>query len=183
MVGNRRSGDVDADVIIVGSGFGGAVAAARLAQAGYSVLVLERGRRWNAGDFPRDPRLRDGWLWGVDGGLDDIPWLEGMISVQASGWGGGSLAYANVFSRPFDAALSSRWPAHLRRPELDLFYDLAAHMLEVSPSGIRGLGFTRLRRIRTTLRFLTFFVRATLRRSRDGERVAASSSPTVGEKT
>ena len=126
--------DHDADVIVIGSGFGGAVAAARLAQAGYSVIILERGRRWNPGDFPRDPRLRDGWLWGVDRGLYDLRWLVGMIAVQASGWGGGSLAYANVFSRPFDDRLSGKWPAHLRRPRLDPYYDLAAHMLEVQPA-------------------------------------------------
>lgn len=125
----------DADVLVVGSGFGGSVAAARFAQAGYSVIVLERGRRWGLGDFPRNPQLRDGWLWGVDRGLYDVRWLVGMVAVQAAGWGGGSLAYANVFARPFDAALSERWPAHLRRAELDPFYDLAAHMLEVSPAG------------------------------------------------
>lgn len=129
------TGDLDAEAIVVGSGFGGAVAAARLSQAGYSVIVLERGRRWNLGDFPRDPRLEGGWLWGVDRGLYDIRWLEGMLAVQAAGWGGGSLAYANVFARPFDAALSDRWPAHLRRSELDPYYDLAAHMLEVTPAG------------------------------------------------
>ena len=132
----RTSGGHDADVLVVGSGFGGAVAAARLAQAGYRVLVLERGRRWNPGDFPRAPHLRDKWLWRVDRGLYDIRWLEGMIAVQAAGWGGGSLAYANVFARPFDAALSRRWPPHLRRTALDPFYDLAAHMLEVSPTDV-----------------------------------------------
>lgn len=124
----------DADAIVIGSGFGGAVAAARLAQAGFSVIVLERGRRWNPGDFPRDPTLRGGWLWDVDQGLYDVRWLERMLAVQAAGWGGGSLAYANVFARPFDAALDDRWPAYLRRAELDPYYDLAAHMLDISPT-------------------------------------------------
>lgn len=125
----------DADAIVIGSGFGGAVAAARLAQAGYRVLILERGRRWNPGDFPRNPVLEGRWLWAVDQGLYDIRGLGGMFAVQAAGWGGGSLAYANVFARPFDAALNPRWPAHLRRDTLDPYYDLAAHMLEISPVG------------------------------------------------
>src|SRR5699024_7117572 len=125
----------DADVLVVGSGFGGAVAAARLAQAGWSVIVLERGRRWRPGDFPRSPELESGWLWDVDRGLSDIRWLDRMLAVQAAGWGGGSLTYANVFARLFDPALDDRWPAHLRRDRLDPYYDLAAHMLEVSPVG------------------------------------------------
>ncbi|WP_256840097.1 GMC family oxidoreductase N-terminal domain-containing protein [Ornithinimicrobium faecis] len=123
-----------ADVIVVGSGFGGAVAAARFAQAGFSVVVLERGRRWEPGDFPRRPSLDDGWLWQVDHGLYDIRWLGGMASAQAAGWGGGSLAYANVFARPFDQMLDDRWPLHMRRGALDPYYDLAAHMLEVTPT-------------------------------------------------
>lgn len=123
-----------ADVIVVGSGFGGAVAAARFAQAGFAVVVLERGRRWQPGDFPRRPSLDDGWLWQVDHGLYDIRWLGGMASAQAAGWGGGSLAYANVFARPSDPVLDDRWPAHLRRRVLDNYYDLAAHMLQVQPT-------------------------------------------------
>ena len=123
----------DADVLVIGSGFGGAVSAARLAQAGFSVTVLERGRRWNPGDFPRRPHLEDGWLWDVDRGLYDIRWLDKMGSVQAAGWGGGSLAYANVFARPFHRVLDRRWPERLRREKLDPYYDLAAHMLGVGP--------------------------------------------------
>ena len=124
-----------ADAIVVGSGFGGAVAAARLAQAGFSVVVLERGRRWRPGDFPRRPHLEDGWLWEVDRGLYDIRWLDTMGSVQASGWGGGSLVYANVFARPFEEVMDERWPAHLRRQTLDPYYDLAAHVMGVAPTG------------------------------------------------
>ena len=41
------------DAIVIGSGFGGAVSACRLAEAGYRVLVLERGRRWDKREFPR----------------------------------------------------------------------------------------------------------------------------------
>ncbi|WP_345217743.1 GMC family oxidoreductase [Georgenia halophila] len=121
------------DAIVVGSGFGGAVTAARLAQAGFSVTVLERGRRWRPGEFPRKPDLKTGWLWQVDGGLYDIRWLDRMGTVQGAGWGGGSLVYANVFARPAESSLAGRWPPELRRDELDPYYDLAAHMLDVRP--------------------------------------------------
>ncbi|MDN5760591.1 MAG: GMC oxidoreductase, partial [Tomitella sp.] len=126
----------DAAAIVIGSGFGGAVAAARLAQAGLSVLVIERGRRWPAGSFPREPNLGAGWLWKRGHGLYDLRWLGRMASVQASGWGGGSLVYANVFARPPHILLDERWPGHLRRDELDPYYDLAAHMLEVHPTTV-----------------------------------------------
>lgn len=124
------------DTVVIGSGFGGAVAAARLAQAGLSVAVLERGRRWEPGSFPRDDSSIDNdWLWSKDRGLYDVRWLDKMIGVQAAGWGGGSLVYANVFARPphevFDA-----WPRGFDRASLDPYYDLVAHMLGVSPVGV-----------------------------------------------
>ena len=43
------------DVVVVGSGYGGAIAASRMARAGNSVCVLERGREFMAGDYPRTP--------------------------------------------------------------------------------------------------------------------------------
>lgn len=51
----------DFDVVVIGSGFGGAVTACRLAEAGYRVLILERGRRWDVKDYPRKPD--DAWIW------------------------------------------------------------------------------------------------------------------------
>ena len=51
----------DFDAIIIGSGFGGAVAALRLAEGGYRVLVLERGRRWRREEYPSISR--SDWLW------------------------------------------------------------------------------------------------------------------------
>jgi choline dehydrogenase-like flavoprotein len=48
------------DAIVVGSGFGGAITACRLAEKGVHVLVLERGRRWTS-EYPRGPG--DAWLY------------------------------------------------------------------------------------------------------------------------
>ncbi|MEZ3161538.1 GMC family oxidoreductase [Microbacterium sp. BWT-B31] len=127
------------DAIVVGSGFGGGVAAARLAQAGLRVAVLERGRRWMPGDFPRDETSLDrDWLWDKGQGLYDIRWLDAMVGVQAAGWGGGSLVYANVFARPPREVFDS-WPEGLDRESLEPYYDLAAHMLGVSPVGVDPL--------------------------------------------
>lgn len=130
---------MNVDAAVVGSGFGGAVAAARLAQAGLTVAVLERGRTWKPGSFPRDTTNVDhDWLWSKDRGLYDIRWLDRMVGVQASGWGGGSLVYANVFARPPREVFES-WPPGYDRGSLDPYYDLAAHMLRVRPVGVDHL--------------------------------------------
>ncbi|HEY8945593.1 MAG TPA: GMC oxidoreductase, partial [Polyangiaceae bacterium] len=129
------------DAIIVGSGFGGAVITCRLAQAGFNVLLIERGRRYEGADFPALPKegqllpdLRR-WLWKQDQGLWDVEDLEELVSVQAAGYGGGSLIYANVHLRPPAAVFDASWPEKFRgRATLDPFFDLAAYMLGASPA-------------------------------------------------
>lgn len=63
--GGSRSPDVGSvyDYVIIGSGFGGSVSAWRLTQKGYSVLVIERGKRWNADDFPKTNWNVFKYLW------------------------------------------------------------------------------------------------------------------------
>ena len=122
------------EALVVGSGFGGAVAACRLAQAGVDVAIAERGRRWPAGSFPRDlSRLDDGWLWLCNHGLYDATPLNDILAVRAAGYGGGSLVYANVAARSPQEVFDDRWPAPYSRAYLDEYYDLAAHMLNVAP--------------------------------------------------
>jgi len=53
----------DFDYIVVGSGFGGSVSAHRLTEKGYSVAVMEMGRRWKAEDFPKTNWDARRWLW------------------------------------------------------------------------------------------------------------------------
>ncbi len=121
------------DAVVIGSGFGGAVAACRLAQAGFSVGLLERGRRYGRGEFPRDFDKLDGWLWGNDHGLVDLKPFHQMQIVQAAGYGGGSLIYANVHLRPPPEVFAGGWPAGYSRATLDPYYDLAAYMLDITP--------------------------------------------------
>ena len=63
MSGSGERQDLDYDYIIVGSGFGGSVAALRLAEKGYRVLVIEKGRRLGAQDFPRTNWNLKRWFW------------------------------------------------------------------------------------------------------------------------
>lgn len=143
--------DTASTAIVVGSGFGGAVTACRLAQAGLKVLLIERGRRYEAGDFPSLPPdsallpdLRR-WTWKSSQGLWDIVDLEEIVSVQAAGYGGGSLIYANVHLRPPDHVFDDKWPAVYRnRACLEPFYKLAASMLDVAPIDKHATLFPRL---------------------------------------
>ena len=129
------------EAVVIGSGFGGAVAACRLSQAGFRVLVLERGRRYESADFPALPLdtallpdLRR-YDFASDQGLWDVADLGELVSVQAAGYGGGSLVYANVHLRPPRAVFDDHWPARFReRAGLDAYFDLAAYMLGVRPA-------------------------------------------------
>lgn len=123
------------DAIVIGSGFGGSVSACRLAQAGLSVALLERGRRYDGdGAFPRnwsDPL--DGWLWKHDQGLFDIKELSEITIVESAAYGGGSQIYANVHFRVPETGFGAAWPRAIDRAELDPYYDLVAYMLDIKP--------------------------------------------------
>ena len=122
------------DAVVIGSGFGGAVAACRLAQAGLSVAVLERGRRYDLNPFPRNwNNPFDGWLWSNNQGLFDVKLCQDMTVVQAAGLGGGSLIYANVQMRAPEAVFDQGWPRGYSRTALDPYYDLVAYMLDINP--------------------------------------------------
>jgi cholesterol oxidase len=119
--------------IVIGSGFGGAVAACRLAQAGVDVALLERGARFPLGGFPRHVvDSRDSLLW-HHGGPYDVRPLNDVLVVQAAGYGGGSLVYANVQMRPPATVFDGGWPSGYSRSELDPYYDLVGYMLDITP--------------------------------------------------
>ena len=122
------------EAIVIGTGFGGSVAACRLAQAGVQVGVFERGRRYTPATFPRGAKSAiGGWVWQSGGGLFDIRIFNEMTAVSAAGYGGGSLVYANVQMRPPQDAFSSGWPPGYSRQALDDYYNLVAYMLEIQP--------------------------------------------------
>jgi cholesterol oxidase len=90
------------DAIIVGSGFGGSVMAYRLAEAGKRVCVLERGKAYPPGSFPRSPYEMKRNFWDPSRGLHGMfnVWsFKNLGAVVSAGLGGGSLIYANVFIR------------------------------------------------------------------------------------
>ncbi|MEA2198207.1 MAG: cholesterol oxidase [Solirubrobacteraceae bacterium] len=126
------------DVVIIGSGFGGSITACRLAQAGRSVCVLERGRRWSNVDFPRSPsQIAGNAFWDPEGGhfgLLDYRVFSRMHVIQGSGVGGGSLHYFNVHLRPPAAIFEDiRWPAAIDLETLGPYYGLAHEMLDAAP--------------------------------------------------
>lgn len=121
------------DAIVIGTGFGGAVSACRLTQAGQKVAVLERGRRYPMHSFPRSFDTLKGWLWHEDHGIYDVKPINEMLVVQGAGYGGGSLVYASVHLRPDPHVFSKGWPSGYDRESLDPYYDLVAYMLDIKP--------------------------------------------------
>ena len=120
------------DVIVIGSGFGGAVSACRLAEKGMKVLILERGRRWDPKDYPRKPG--DAWVFDSDephkqNGWLDLRFLDDMIVAQCAGVGGGSLIYANVSVEPKKELFDKGWPAEITLDELKPYYKKVGKML------------------------------------------------------
>src|SRR5688572_7500772 len=86
------------DAIVIGSGFGGAITACRLAEKGMRVLILERGRRWDVPQYPR--KAGDAWIFSHNqperhNGWLDMRFFNRMTVAQAAGVGGGSLAYSS----------------------------------------------------------------------------------------
>ncbi len=134
---NRTSSHFDA--VIIGSGFGGAVTALRLTQAGRTVLVLERGARYSPGTFPRDVTNVNKLFWRYPRqsrahGLYDVRIFSGLAAVVASGVGGGSLIDANIHIRPDTGVFDDpRWPSTINRQTLDPYYDKVAAMLKIAP--------------------------------------------------
>ena len=125
----------DFDALVIGSGFGGAVTSCRLAQAGYRVLVLERGRRWDPTTFPRKPD--DPWVFDPGNPATRHGWFDfrifpHMTVVQGAGVGGGSLVYANISIPAKPATFESGWPAEVTFQGLAGHYDTVGKMLNVS---------------------------------------------------
>lgn len=127
------------DAVVIGSGFGGSINALRLAEAGRSVLVLERGKRYRPGEFPRDVRDVNRLFWRYpkrpdSRGLYEVRYFSGIAAVVASGVGGGSLIYANIHIRPDPVVFEDpRWPRAINRQSLDPYYDRVASMLNIAP--------------------------------------------------
>ena len=128
------------DAVVIGSGFGGAITACRLAEHGLRVLSLERGRRWAAKEYPR--KAGDAWLFSNDqparlNGWLDMRFFRNMTVTQAAGVGGGSLAYSSVALEAHPVVFSQGWPAEITYTELKPYYDKVAQVmnLQTIPDG------------------------------------------------
>ncbi|MFB7800280.1 GMC oxidoreductase [Isoptericola sp. NPDC056134] len=126
----------DYDVLVIGSGFGGSVAALRLTEKGYRVGVLEAGRRFADDELPRTSWDLRRFLWAPAlgcFGIQRIHRLRDVLVLAGAGVGGGSLVYANTLYRPLDAFWTDPAWSHVTdwKAELEPYYDQAERMLGV----------------------------------------------------
>ena len=150
VAGKLASGD-GVDVLVVGSGYGGAVAAMRFAQAGRRVYVLERGQEYVAGEFPNDlsqagahVRVEAAAQTGVSVMGNEDALFDFRIGLRAgalvgNGLGGGSLINAAVGLEPAPQVFRQpSWPTALRREDMSPWFAKARDMLEVRTPAAAG---------------------------------------------
>ena len=126
------------DVIIIGSGFGGSVSALRLAEKGYKILVLEKGKWYKNKDFPKTNWNLKKFLWMPNlflYGIQCITLLKNVFILHGAGVGGGSLVYANTLLVPPDKAFEDeRWIGGGWKKKLTPYYEKAQDMLGATPA-------------------------------------------------
>jgi cholesterol oxidase len=126
----------DFDVVIIGSGFGGSIAALRLSEKGYKVLVIEAGKRFSDQDFAKTSWNLKKFLFfprlGLKG-IQRIDLLKNVMVMSGAGVGGGSLVYANTLYRPPTSFFKTGTWANLCDWEKTLtpYYEQAEKMLGV----------------------------------------------------
>lgn len=127
------------DYVIIGSGFGGSVSAMRLAEKGYSVLILERGKRYQDQDLPKSNWDIRKYLWLPAlrcFGILQMSLSRGYFVYHSSGVGGGSLVYAGTLMEPEDDFFKSSVWSDLDdwKSTLQPHYETAKRMLGVAPN-------------------------------------------------
>ena len=134
--------ELDFDVLVVGSGFGGSVTALRLSEKGYRVGVLEAGARFRDEDLPQHSFEVDKYLFRPEigcYGIQRIDAIRDCMIVSGAGVGGGSLVYANTLYEPLPAFFNDPQWSHITdwRSELAPYYDQAKRMLGVVENPLR----------------------------------------------
>ena len=143
------------DYVIIGSGFGGSVSAMRLTEKGYSVLVIEQGKRYRDSDFASTNWKFWKYLWLPIlrcFGILQISILKGVMILHGRGVGGGSLGYANVLEVPSDEMFDNPSWQHLApwKEVLHPHYKTAKQMLGVTRNPYQGKADQVLREIAET---------------------------------
>ncbi|HSE54093.1 MAG TPA: FAD-binding protein, partial [Nocardioidaceae bacterium] len=134
--------ELDYDVLVIGSGFGGSVTALRLTEKGYRVGVLEAGARFEDEDFARTSFDITRFLFRPEVGcygIQRIDSLKDCLIVSGAGVGGGSLVYANTLYEPLPAFYQDpQWRDITDwQDELAPYYDQAKRMLGVVQNPLR----------------------------------------------
>jgi cholesterol oxidase len=125
---------MDFDAVVIGSGFGGSVAACRLAESGARVLVLERGRRWDRSTYP-SVSGKD-WFWNNRDPVDGNGWIDlrvfpHMAVALGAAVGGGSLIYANISAVPPESVFAAGWPPEITYRDLLTHYATVGEVMNV----------------------------------------------------
>jgi cholesterol oxidase len=141
---------------VVGSGFGGSVAAHRLVEKGYRVAVMEMGRRWRREDFPRTSWSLHRWFWRPKLGLRgffNMRFFRRATIFHGCAVGGGSITFANTLLRPPDKIWDMGSWAGLAdwKYEMPQHYQTASRMLGVVENRIFGPADNLLKRAADSL--------------------------------